>query len=162
MINNILVLGPKCSGKTSFIYTLLKIKIIPTVTIGADMYVYKYSNTKKIYLWDIGNGLYYNEVINPLLIKVNTIIIIENKKNIDFIKKTILYIKNYYSIKNIIIIFNLIDYNNNLINNFNNLINKYIESLDLDIKFNIFSIDCNKYEEVKNIISFIKNNIPLY
>ena len=88
MINNILVLGQKCSGKTHFIHTLLKIKMKPTITIGADMYPYIISEKNKMYLWDVGNGLYYNEIIISLLVKVSTIIIIENEKSTDFINKT--------------------------------------------------------------------------
>lgn len=153
MYNNILILGPKCSGKTIFIYTLLKINMKPTITIGADLYCYNSLKKNKMYLWEVGNGLYYNEIINSILIKINTIIIIENKKTTDFINETISFIKNY-SIKNIIIIFNLID-------NYNIFNEKYIKSLNPNINFNIFYIDCNKYSNVINIFNFIENNILL-
>ena len=153
MLNNILILGPKCSGKTIFIHTLLEIEMKPTITIGADLYCYNSLKKNKMYLWDVGNGLYYNEIISSLLIKTNTIIIIENNKSTDFINKTISFIKKH-SIKNIIIIFNLID-------NYNIFNEKYINSLNLNINFNIFYIDCNKYNDVINVFNFIENNILL-
>tara|TARA_B100000575_G_scaffold155872_1_gene124405 strand:+ start:494 stop:955 length:462 start_codon:yes stop_codon:yes gene_type:complete len=153
MKSNILILGPKCSGKTTFIYTLLNIKKKPTITIGADMFCYKYSNNNIIYFWDIGNGLHYTEIIYSLLSKVNTIIIIENNNTIDFISQTISFINNY-NIKNLIIIFNM----NENSNKFNK---KQIESLNSNITFNIFYINCNNFNEVTNISKFIEKNIIL-
>lgn len=151
MKNNIFILGPKCSGKTTFIHTLLNIKTKPTITIGTDMHCYKYSDNNKIIFWDVGNGLHYREIIYSLLVRVNTIIIVENSNTIDFISETILFINNY-NIKNIIIIFNNIKKPNNLIE-------KQIETLNLNITFNIFYINCNKYKDVINIAKFIENNI---
>ena len=153
MKNNILILGPKCSGKTTFMHTLLNIKPKPTITIGADMYCYKYSYNNKIIFWDIGNGLHYKEIIYSLLVRVDTIIIVENNNTIDFISKTILFINNY-NIKNIIIIFNNIEKPHNFIE-------KQIESLNTNITFNIFYINCNKYKEVINTAKFIENNIVI-
>ena len=153
MKNNILILGPKCSGKTTFMYTLLDIKNKPSITIGTDMFCYKYSNNNKIYFWDIGNGLHYKELIYSLLTKVDTIIIVEDNNTIDFINQTILFINNYNK-KNIIFIFNMIEKPNN----FNE---KQIESLNPNIAFNIFYIDCNNFDEVINISKFIENNIVI-
>jgi len=153
MKNNILILGPKCSGKTTFMYTLLNIKPKPTITIGSDMYCYKYSDNNKIIFWDIGNGLHYKEIIYSLLVRVDTIIIVENSNTIDFISETILFINNY-NIKNIIIIFNNIEKPDNFIE-------KQIESLNTNITFNIFYINCNKYKEVINTSKFIENNIVI-
>ncbi len=153
MKNNILILGPKCSGKTTFMHTLLNIKNKPTITIGTDMFCYKYSNNNKIYFWDVGNGLYYKQLIYSLLTKVNTIIIIEDNNTLDFIKQTISFIDNY-NIKNVIIIFNMFEKSDN----FNET---QIESLNPDITFNIFYINCNKFDEVINIAKFIENNIVI-
>ena len=153
MKNNILILGPKCSGKTTLMHTLLNIKSKPTITIGTDIYCYKYFDNNKIIFWDIGNGLYYREIIYSLLIRVDTIIIVENSNTIDFINEKILFINNY-NIKNIIIIFNIIEKPNNFIE-------KHIESLNPNITFNIFYINCNKYKDVINIAKFIENNIVI-
>ena len=151
MKNNILILGPKCSGKTTFMHTLLDIKNKPTITIGTDMFCYKYSNNNKIFFWDVGNGLHYKELIYSLLTKVDTIIIVEDNNTIDFINQTILFINNY-NIKNIIVIFNMIEKPHN----FNET---QIKSLNPNIAFNIFYIDCNNFDEVINISKFIENNI---
>lgn len=153
MKNNILILGPKCSGKTTFIHTLLNIKTKPTITIGTDMHCYKYSDNNKIIFWDVGNGLHYREIIYSLLVRVDTIIIVENSNTINFISETILFINNY-NIKNIIIIFNNIEKPNN----FNE---KQIETLNPNITFNIFYINCNKYKDVINTAKFIENNIVI-
>ena len=153
MKNNILILGPKCSGKTTLMHTLLNIKTKPTITIGTDMYSYKYSDNNKIIFWDIGNGLHYKDIIYSLLIRVDTIIIVENSNTIDFISETILFISNY-NIKNIIIIFNMIKKPDNFSE-------KQIEILNPNITFNIFYINCNKYKDVINIAKFIENNIVI-
>ena len=150
-MNNILVLGPSYSGKTTFINTLFKIKNKVTTTIGIDLYLYNISNTKKIYFWDVGNGLYYDKILKSLIPKINILIIIQNNKSINFIYDCILFISKY-DIKNVIIIFNKIKkYNNNN--------ERYIKYLNYNIKFKFFYIDCNKYKEVIDIFNYINNNI---
>jgi len=94
-----------------------------------------------------------SKIIYSLLLRVDTIIIVENNNTINFISETILFI-NDYNIKNIIIIFNKIEKPNNFIE-------KQIESLNPNITFNIFYINCNKYEEVFNTAKFIENNIVI-
>lgn len=142
MNKNILILGPKCSGKTTFIYTYLNNNKTPCITIGADIY-----NCDDLYLWDTGSGLYYKDIINSLIKKINIIIIINNNKNTNFIYDVLNYIQKNDNIKHIIIVSNNVPnfkYKENIIQN-----------LNTEIIFSFFYINCKIKTEVDNVIEYI-------
>lgn len=152
---NILITGLKSVGKSTFIHTYLNILSKPLITIGIDLYKYvlnKYNKSYKVYLWDTGDGLYYLNIIESILKKMNIIIIIGTNDKYKLISDILLLIKKHNcNIKNILIILNnkdILKYNENIIKNLNENIN-----------FSFFYIDCRKYEDVKLVFNYIENNI---
>ena len=159
MYKNILLLGPKCSGKTTLIYTLLKKITQPNITIGVELYtkeLYINNEEVKLCLWDAGNGLYYMDMIQSILnasSKLKTIMIIINKEDIEFINNVLVFIKKYnYNIRNIFVILNnMCELNSEL--------KKKINKTEINLKY--FNIKCEIESDVNKVINYIKENINI-
>tara|TARA_Y100000741_G_C18243399_1_gene554528 strand:- start:1119 stop:1682 length:564 start_codon:yes stop_codon:yes gene_type:complete len=157
---NSIVLGPSCSGKSTFISNFIKNYDI-NPTIGVDLYKLQLNHNHDFYklnIWDTGKGLLYKNIIYKFLYLSNIYIIINKNQDYDFIKKIFDIANNNIkkTLEHIIIIYNKINnkdtfkYNETIIKNFNN---------NNKIKIYFLYLNLSHKNEANKVIDNIKEYI---
>ena len=153
---NSLILGPSCSGKTTFISNFIR-NYSKTPTIGIDFYKLQLNHKNDFYklnIWDTGNGLLYRNIIHKFLYSSNIYIIINKNQDYDFIKNIFEIVNNNIEKKldYIIIIYNKLNNQDNF---------KYDETVikklnNNNIKIHFFYLNLSHKNEANVIINYIK------
>lgn len=162
-VANIIILGNGYSGKTTLIYNYLyKTKDISKVppTIGVDHYKYSFQRNNKnnlLKIWDSGSGLLYRNILDYYFHCSDIFLIIEDKRDSQFIKKVLDIIAGEKKVnpQYVIIIFNKkTDYDkmNNFYFNETELKNYYKM---VNILF--FYINAHNRDDVEDVFNSIKN-----
>lgn len=153
---NSIILGPSCSGKSTFISKIIK-NYNKSTTIGIDSYKLqlKYKNDfYRLNIWDTGNGLLYRNIIDNFLYMSNIYIIINKNQNYDFIKDIFEIINNNKKkeLSYIMLIYNKINNNDTFMYD-NTIIKKLNKN---NIKIQCFYLNLSKKLEADKIIENIK------
>lgn len=156
---NSIILGPSCSGKTTFISKILK-DYSKTPTIGVDFYKLQLKQKNDFYrltIWNTGNGLLYRNIIDKFLYLSNIYIIINKNQDYDFINKIFEIVNdtNKKKLSYIIIVYNKINNDDTF---------KYDESFIKElnknnIKIHFFYLNLSLKNEANKIIDNIKEYI---